>query len=255
VIRGTAIGGLLGMLPGTGPLIAAFASYMVERKLAKDPSRFGSGAIEGVAGPEAADNAAALTHFIPMLTLGIPAGATFALMLGALQIQGISTGPQVVTEHPDLFWGLIASMWIGNLMLLILNLPLVGVWIKLLQTPYRFLYPTILAFSCIGIFSVRNEPYDILIAVGAGAVGYVLRLWDCSPAPLILGLVLGPIMEENMRRSLILSRGDPTIFLTRPISLAILCLAAGLLALIALQQYRAKPSFVTQRILDQASED
>ncbi len=231
-IRGTLIGAALGVLPGTGPLIASFAAYGVERKLAKDPSRFGQGAIEGVAAPEAADNAAAFTHFIPMLTLGIPAGATFALMLGAMMIQGVQPGPQIMTQHPDLFWGLIASMWIGNLMLLVLNLPLVGIWIKLLQTPYRYLYPTILVFSCIGIYSVRNEPFDILIAAVTGLVGFVLRKWDCAPAPLILGLILGPIMEENLRRSLLLSRGDPTSFVTRPISLSILLFTVALVGLL-----------------------
>jgi TctA family transporter len=239
-LRGTLIGAALGVLPGTGPLIASFAAYGVERKLAKDPSRFGEGAIEGVAGPEAADNAAAFTHFIPMLTLGIPAGATFALMLGALLIQGIQPGPQIMAQHPDIFWGLIASMWIGNLMLLVLNLPLVGVWIKLLQTPYRFLYPTILVFSCIGVYSIRNEPFDIIIAAVTGLVGFALRKWNCAPAPLILGLILGPIMEENLRRSLLLSGGDPTIFVTRPISLSILLLAAALVALLALPSMKRR---------------
>ena len=229
ILRGTTIGGLLGMLPGTGPLISAFAAYAVEKKLSKTPERFGNGAIEGVAAPEAADNAAALTHFIPMLTLGIPAGATFALMLGALLIQGVTPGPQMMTERPELFWGLIASMWIGNFMLLILNLPLVGVWIKLLQTPYRFIYPMILLFSCIGVYSIENEPFDIVIAAGAGAVGYLFRKLDCPPAPLILGLILGPIEEENLRRALLISRGDPTVFLTRPISLGILILTVGVL--------------------------
>jgi TctA family transporter len=222
IIRGTLIGGALGILPGTGPLISSFASYVMEKRLARDKSRFGRGAIEGVAGPEAADNAAALTHFIPMLTLGIPAGTIFALMLGAMLIHGIEPGPQIMSEHPDLFWGLVASMWLGNLMLLVLNLPLVGIWIKLLGIPYRFLYPMILVFSCIGVYSIRNEPFDIMIAALAGAVGYLLRKLDCAPAPLILGLILGPMLEENLRRSMLISRGDPTVFVTRPISLFIL---------------------------------
>jgi TctA family transporter len=239
-LRGTAIGAALGMLPGTGPLIAAFAAYGVERKLAKDPSRFGQGAIEGVAGPEAADNASAFTHFIPMLTLGIPAGATFALLLGAMMLQGVQPGPELMSQHPDLFWGLIASMWIGNLMLLVLNLPLVGIWIKLLQIPYRFLYPTILVFSCIGVYSIRNEPLDIVIAAGTGLVGFMLRSWDCAPAPLILGLILGPIMEENLRRSLLLSGGNPSIFVERPISLSILLFTAALMAFLVLPALRRR---------------
>ena len=240
ILRGTCIGGALGILPGTGPLISSFASYVTERKLAKDPSRFGNGAIEGVAGPEAADNAAAFTHFIPMLTLGIPAGATFALMLGAMMIQGIPPGPQIMTQHPDLFWGLIASMWIGNLMLLVLNLPLVGVWIKLLETPYRFLYPMILVFSCIGVYSIRNEPFDIIIAAVTGAIGYGLRKLDCSPAPLILGLLLGPILEENLRRSLLISRGNPLVFVERPISLSIVLFTAALLVVLCLPALKRK---------------
>jgi len=240
ILRGTAIGGIFGIMPGTGPLISSFASYAVERKLAADPSRFGNGAIEGVAGPEAADNAAALTHFIPMLTLGIPAGATMALLLGAMLIQGIQPGPEVMTSHPDLFWGLIASMWLGNLMLLVINLPLVGIWIKLLQTPYRFLYPMILVFSCIGIYGIRNESFDIILAVITAAGGYVLRRLDCPPAPLILGLILGPILEENFRRSLLISRGDPTIFVMRPISLGIIILTIVLVVVLTLPALRRK---------------
>jgi putative tricarboxylic transport membrane protein len=244
ILRGTALGGTLGILPGTGPLISSFAAYVMEKKLAKDPSRFGNGAIEGVAGPEAADNAAALTHFIPMLTLGIPAGATFALMLGAMMIQGIPPGPQIMTQHPDLFWGLIASMWIGNLMLLVLNLPLVGVWIKLLETPYRFLYPMILVFSCIGVYSIRNEPFDIVIAAVTGGIGFVLRMLDCAPAPLILGLLLGPILEENLRRALLISRGDPMVFITRPISLSIIIFTIALLVVFSLPALKRKKAAI-----------
>lgn len=229
VLRGTALGGAFGVLPGTGPLISSFASYAIEKKLARQPSRFGEGAIEGVAAPEAAANAAAFTHFIPMLTLGIPAGATMALMLGALLIQGIPPGPQIITQHPDLFWGLIASMWIGNLMLLVLNLPLVGIWIKLLQTPYRFLYPLIIIWCLIGIYSERTETFDIMICAVVVFIGYWLEKLDCAPGPLILGLVLGPILEQNLRRSLLLSRGDPMIFLERPISLGLIILAAVIL--------------------------
>lgn len=233
-IRGTALGGVIGVIPGTGTLIASFCSYVVEKKVAKEPTRFGKGAIEGVAGPEAANNAAAFTHFIPMLALGIPGGATMALMLGALMVQGITPGPHVMTKHPDLFWGLIASMWVGNLMLLILNLPLVGIWIRLLQMPYRHLYPMILVFCCIGIYSVRQQPLDLMIAALVCVAGYALVKWDCEPASLIMGFVLGPILEENLRRSLIISRGDPTIFLYRPISLGLLLVGATLLVVFAL---------------------
>jgi TctA family transporter len=229
ILRGTALGGLFGILPGTGPLVCSFASYSLEKKLAKDPSRFGRGAIEGVAGPEAANNAAAITHFIPMLTLGIPAGAPMALMLGALTIQGISPGPQLMTEHADLFWGVVASMWIGNLMLLVLNLPLIGVWIRLLAIPYRMLYPAILVFCCIGVFSVSNSIFDVFLAAGFGVFGYVLLKCDCTPAPLILGFILGPILEENLRRALLISRGDPMIFIQRPISFTFLLISVAIL--------------------------
>jgi TctA family transporter len=231
ILRGTALGGALGVLPGTGPLLASFASYAMEKQIARDPSRFGQGAIEGVAGPEAANNASAMTHFIPMLTLGIPAGAAMALMLGALTIQGINPGPRVMTEHADLFWGVVASMWIGNMMLLVLNLPLVGLWVKLLTTPYRLLYPAILMFCCIGVYSVSSARFDVMLAAVAGLAGVVFRMLDCPPAPLVLGLVLGPLLEDNLRRSLLLSRGDPTVFVTQPVSLVMLLLTLALAAL------------------------
>ena len=240
ILRGTGLGSAFGILPGTGPLVASFGSYALETRLAKDPKRFGRGAIEGVAGPEAANNAAAFTHYIPMLTLGIPAGATMALMLGAMIIQGITPGPGVLTDHPDLFWGLIASMWIGNLMLLVLNLPLVGIWVRLLAIPYRFLYPMVLAFCCIGVFTVSNSSFNVRVAAIACAIGFVFRLLDCSPASLILGLVLGPLLEENFRRSMIISRGDPTIFLTRPISLFFLVLLVALLLLFSLPAFNQR---------------
>jgi putative tricarboxylic transport membrane protein len=219
IMRGTALGAFFGVLPGTGPSIASFSSYMVEKKLAKDPSRFGKGAIEGVAGPESANNADAQCKFIPTLTLGIPASATMALMLGALTIQGIAPGPQVMTQKPDLFWGLIASMWLGNLMLVILNLPLIGLWVSLLKVPYRLLFPAIMAFSCIGIYSVNNSAFDIYMTAIFGIIGFVWVKLECPPAPFLLGFVLGPLMEENLRRALLISRGDPSVFLTRPISL------------------------------------
>ena len=220
IARGTAVGSFFGALPGTGPAIAAFSAYMLEKKLAKDPSRFGKGAIEGVAAPEAANNAAAQTAFIPTLTLGIPGSAVMALMLGAMTIQGIAPGPQVMTQKPELFWGLIASMWLGNLMLIVLNLPLVGMWVKLLKVPYRWLFPSILMFVCVGNYSLNNSSMDIYLAAGLGIVGYLFLKLGCEPAPLILGFVLGPLMEENLRRAMLISRGDPTVFFTRPISLS-----------------------------------
>ena len=219
-VRGTAVGAFFGVLPGAGPALSSFATYMLEKKIARDPSRFGKGAIEGVAAPEAANNAAAQTAFIPMLTLGIPATATMALMLGALTLQGVATGPQVMHEKPDLFWGLIASMWIGNFLLVILNLPLVGLWVKLLTVPYRWLFPSIILFCCIGNFSVSNNPFDLYLCALIGVLGYVLVKLECEPAPLLLGYVLGPLLEENLRRALLIARGDPTVFFTRPISAA-----------------------------------
>jgi putative tricarboxylic transport membrane protein len=217
-VRGTAVGACFGVLPGTGPALSSFATYMLEKKIAREPSRFGRGAIEGVAAPEAANNAAAQTAFIPMLTLGIPATATMALMLAALTLQGIATGPQVMLEKPDLFWGLVASMWIGNLLLVILNLPLVGLWVKLLTVPYRWLFPSIILFCCIGNYSVNNNPFDVYLVALVGVLGYVLVKLECEPAPLLLGYVLGPLLEENLRRALLIARGDPTVFFTRPIS-------------------------------------
>jgi TctA family transporter len=240
ILRGTALGAAFGVLPGTGPLVSSFASYSLEKRLARDPSRFGNGAIEGVAGPEAANNAAALTHFIPMLTLGIPAGAAMALMLGALMIQGVTPGPQVMTDHPDLFWGVIASMWLGNGMLLVLNLPLIGVWIRLLRVRYRILYPAILVFCCIGVYSVNNSTFDVLLAGGLGLIGYLFAMLDCPPAPVILGFILGPILEVNLRRTLLISRGDFSVFVTRPISLGFLLLAVALLGAIALPALRRR---------------
>ena len=231
--RGTILGAALGILPGTGPLLASYASYAMEKRLAADPSRFGKGAIEGVAGPESANNAAALTHFIPMLTLGIPAGAAMALMLAALLIQGIQPGPQVLTKNPELFWGVIASMWIGNIMLLVLNLPLVGVWVKLLSMPRRYLYPAVLACCCIGVYSVTNSIFDLGVAAAFAVVGVLFKMLGCHPAPLMLGLVLGPVLEENFRRGLKLSGGDFSVFVTRPVSLGLLILTVVLVYLFA----------------------
>ncbi len=244
ILRGTGLGAIFGALPGTGPLVSSYAAYAIERHLARDPSRFGQGAIEGVAAPEAANNAAALTHFIPMLGLGIPAGPAMALLLGALTIQGITPGPQVMMQHADLFWGIVASMWIGNMMLLILNLPMVGLWIRLLTIPYRLLYPAILLFCCIGVYSVRNSPFDILLAAFFGFVGVLFKKFGCSPAPLILGLVLGPVLEDNFRRAMVISAGNPTIFLTRPIAAFFLLLAVALVIALSVAGVRRRNAAV-----------
>ena len=226
IARGTALGSILGILPGGGALLASFAAYMFEKKIAKPPRIFGEGDIRGVAAPESANNAGAQTSFIPMLTLGIPSNPTMALMIGALMIQGIAPGPQVMTERPELFWGLVASMWVGNLMLLVLNLPLIGLWVKLLAVPYRLLFPAIFVFCCIGVFTVDNKIFDIYVLAALSAVAYVLLKLDCEPAPLILGFILGPMMEEQMRRAMMINFGDVTIFFTRPLSAAFLIAAA-----------------------------
>lgn len=238
IIRGTGVGAFFGMLPGTGPSISAFSAYMLEKKIARDPDRFGRGAIEGVAAPEASNNAAAQTAFIPTLTLGIPGSATMALVLGALIIQGIQPGPQVMSSNPELFWGLIASMWIGNAMLVALNLPMVGLWVRLLTVPYRWLFPSIVMFCALGNYSLNNSPVDVYLCAGMGVLGYVLAKLECPPAPLILGYVLGPLMEENLRRALIISRGDPAVFVERPISLAFLVATALILAVMILPAMR-----------------
>lgn len=238
VLRGTGIGTVLGVLPGGGPSLGAFASYTLEKRLSREPSRFGRGAIEGVAAPESANNAAAQTSFIPLLTLGIPSNAVMALMIGAMMIHGITPGPQVITARPDLFWGVIASMWVGNLMLLLLNLPLIGLWVRVLRIPYRLLYPIILLFSCVGIYSLSNSTVDVALAAGFGVLGYVLTKLAFEPAPLLLGFVLGPMMEENLRRAMIMSRGDPTVFVTEPVSAGLLAAAAILLLLTILPAVR-----------------
>jgi TctA family transporter len=233
ILRGTTIGSILGILPGGGAALAAFGAYSVEKKSSKHSDEFGKGAIEGVAGPEAANNAAAQTSFIPLLTLGIPPNAVMALMVGAMTIHNIQPGPQVMTSNPTLFWGLIASMWIGNVMLILLNLPLIGIWVKLLQIPYRYLYPAILVFCCIGVYTVNNSIIDVYITASFGIIGYLFFKLGCEPAPLLLGFVLGPMMEENFRRALLLSRGDFTTFVTRPLSLGLL-IAAALLVIVVM---------------------
>jgi TctA family transporter len=234
ILRGTGIGSILGVLPGGGAPLAAFAAYSLEKKTSKHSAEFGKGAIEGVAGPESANNAASQTSFIPLLTLGIPPNAVMALMVGAMTIHNIQPGPQVMSSNPALFWGLIASMWIGNLMLIILNLPLIGVWVKMLTIPYRHLYPAILVFCCIGVYTVNNTNFDIFMTAIFGIAGYLFFKLGCEAPPLLLGFVLGPMMEENFRRALLLARGDFTVFFTRPLSLGLLVAAAALVVIVAL---------------------
>jgi len=234
IIRGTALGSFLGILPGGGAVLSSFSAYALEKKLSKTPERFGKGAIEGVAGPEAANNAGAQTSFIPMLTLGIPTNPVMALMVAAMMIHNIQPGPQVMTSNPTLFWGLIASMWVGNLLLVILNLPLIGLWIKLLSVPYRVLFPAILLFCCIGAYSINNNVFDVFMTIPFLVLGYLFKKFDCEPAPLLLGFVLGKLMEEYLRRALTISRGDPTVFFTRPLSATLLVIAAVLLLLVLL---------------------
>jgi TctA family transporter len=234
ILRGTILGSVLGILPGGGAALASFGAYSLEKKVSRYGHEFGKGAIEGVAAPESANNAAAQTSFIPLLTLGIPPNAVMALMVGAMTIHNIQPGPQVMTNNPALFWGLIASMWIGNLMLIILNLPLIGMWVKLLTIPYRHLYPAILVFCAIGVYSVNNTVFDIYLTAAFGVLGYIFNKLECETPPLLLGFVLGPMMEENFRRTLLLSRGDFTVFFTRPLSAGLLITAAILVALVCI---------------------
>jgi TctA family transporter len=225
VLRGTAIGSVLGILPGSGSILGAFAAYSIEKKVSKNRAQFGKGAIEGVAAPESANNAGAQTSFIPMLTLGIPSNPVMALMVGAMIIQGIQPGPSVITEQPALFWGIVVSMWIGNLFLLILNLPLIGLWVRMIMVPYRLLYPAILVFCAIGVFSLRNSQFDVYMMALFGILGYVFSKLGCEPAPMLLAFILGPLMEEFLRRAMLLSRGDPLVFIQRPISATLLGIA------------------------------
>ncbi len=245
ILRGTILGAFFGVLPGTGPAIASFSSYMVEKKVSNDPSQFGRGAIEGVAGPESANNADAQCKFIPMLTLGIPASGTMALMLGALMIHGIAPGPTVMTQRPDLFWGLIVSMWIGNLMLVVLNLPLIGLWVSLLKVPYRMLFPAIMTFSCIGIYSLNNSPFELYLTALFGLLGFLWMKLECSPVPLMLGFVLGPMMEENLRRAMLISRGNPLVFVTRPISLAFVIATVLIVIMMAMPALKKRRGDIT----------
>ncbi len=238
--RGTILGSLMGILPGGGAVIASFAAYTFEKKISKYPHKFGTGVIEGVAAPESANNAAAQTSFIPLLTLGIPPNAVMALMVGAMTIHGIVPGPQVMTKQPELFWGMIASMWLGNLMLVVINLPMIGLWVRLLRVPYRILAPSILVFCSIGVYSINNAPVDVIIAGVFGLVGYWLIKHDFEAAPALLGYVLGPLMEENLRRAMLIARGDVTVFVTRPISGGLLFVALVLLILAVLPTIRKR---------------
>ncbi len=240
ILRATGLGSALGILPGGGHVLASFASYSLEKKLSRNEAEFGKGAIEGVAGPESANNAAAQTSFIPLMTLGIPAHPVMALIIGAFIIHGITPGPNVIRDEPALFWGVIVSMWVGNLLLLILNLPLVGLWVRMLTIPYRVLFPAIITFACIGTYSIGSNAFDIYAIALLGLVGYVLVKLDCEPAPLLLGFVLGPLLEEHLRRAMIISRGDPMTFIERPISAALLAVAVIAIVLSLMPAIRRK---------------
>jgi putative tricarboxylic transport membrane protein len=240
MLRGTGLGALLGILPGGGAMLASFSSYALEKKVSKNSANFGKGAIEGVAAPESANNAGSQTSFIPMLTLGIPSNPVMALMIGAMIIQGIQPGPSVMTEQPALFWGIIVSMWVGNVMLLILNLPLIGLWVKMIQVPYHYLYPAILVFCAIGTFSLSNNTFDVYLMAVFGLLGYMFHKFGCEPAPMMLGFILGPMMEEFLRRALLLSKGDPLVLVTRPISAVMLGVAVVLLIIVLTPTLRKK---------------
>jgi len=238
VLRGTGVGTILGVLPGGGATLSAFSAYSVEKRMSKTPEKFGHGAIAGVAGPEAANNAGAQSSFIPLLTLGIPSNSIMAMMLGAMTIHGITPGPSVIQNQPGLFWGLVASMWIGNAMLLVINLPLIGLWVKLLQIPYRIMYPAILLFCCVGVYSVSNRGFDVALVILFGVLGYALRKAKCEPGPLLLGFVLGPLLETNLRRAMLLSQGDWLVFFERPISAVLLAVTALMLLTLILPTIR-----------------
>ncbi len=250
IIRGSLLGSFLGTLPGGGSILSAFSSYVLEKRISKHPERFGHGAIEGVAGPESANNAGAQTSFIPLLTLGIPSHPLMALMIGALMIQGITPGPNVVNDQPELFWGVIASMWIGNAMLIILNLPLVGIWVTMLKIPYRMLLPAIVAFSMVGVFTVSNSGFDVYVLAFFGLLGYLFSKVGCEPAPFLMGFVLGGLLEEYLRRALVFSHGNPSVFVTEPISAGLLAVAVVVLALITLPAIARKREEVFEEEMD-----
>ena len=239
-LRGTALGSALGILPGGGAMLSSFSAYSLEKKVSRNRKEFGKGAIEGVAAPESANNAGAQASFIPMLTLGIPSNPVMALMIGALIMHGIQPGPQVMTEQPALFWGLVASMWIGNLFLLVLNLPLIGLWVRMISVPYHFLYPAILVFCAIGVFSLSNTTFDVYLMALFGVLGYIFRKLDCEPAPMMLGFILGPMMEEYLRRALLISKGNAMVLLSRPISATLLIVSAVALVIVLLPALRKK---------------
>jgi len=238
VLRGTFLGSLLGILPGGGAVLASFSSYTLEKKISRSRAMFGKGAVEGVAGPESANNAGAQTSFIPLLTLGIPSTPVMAIMVGAMMIQGIAPGTALITERPNLFWGMIASMWIGNLMLVVINLPLIGLWVSLLRVPYRMLFPCIVILCCVGAYAISSSPFLVILMAGFAVLGYAFGKLGCEGAPFLLGFVLGPLMEENLRRSMVLSFGSPMIFVDRPISLVLLLMSAALVLMIVLPSFR-----------------
>jgi putative tricarboxylic transport membrane protein len=240
IVRGTVIGSALGILPGGGAMLASFAAYSIEKKVSSHRAEFGKGAIEGVAAPESANNAGAQTSFIPMLTLGIPSNPVMALMIGAMIIQGIQPGPAVMTEQPQLFWGIIASMWIGNFFLIVLNLPMIGMWVRMIMVPYHYLYPGILVFCAIGVFSLSNTTFDVFMMAGFGVFGYICSKVGAEPAPMLLGYIIGPMMEEYLRRSLLLSRSDPMVFLQRPISATMLVISVVAMGAVLLPSLRKK---------------
>jgi TctA family transporter len=240
VLRGTALGSFLGILPGGGAMLSSFAAYSLEKKVSRHSAEFGKGAIEGVAAPEAANNAGAQASFIPMLTLGIPSNPVMALMIGALILHGIQPGPSVMEEQPALFWGLVVSMWIGNLFLLVLNLPLIGLWVRMISVPYHLLFPAILVFCGIGVFSLMNTPFDVYLMALFGVLGYAFRKLGCEPAPMMLGFILGPMMEEYLRRALLITKGDATVFITRPISATLLVVSAVALVMVLLPALKEK---------------
>jgi TctA family transporter len=240
VLRGTALGSFLGILPGGGAMLSSFAAYSLEKKVSRHSAEFGKGAIEGVAGPESANNAGAQASFIPMLTLGIPSNPVMALMIGALILHGIQPGPSVMEEQPALFWGLVVSMWIGNLFLLVLNLPLIGLWVRMISVPYHLLFPAILVFCGIGVFSLMNTNFDVYLMALFGVLGYVFRKLGCEPAPMMLGFILGPMMEEYLRRALLITKGDATVFFTRPISATLLAMSAVALVVVLLPTLKRK---------------
>jgi TctA family transporter len=240
IFRGTALGSALGILPGGGAMLASFVSYSIEKKVSKNSAQFGKGAIEGVAAPEAANNAGAQTSFIPMLTLGIPSNPVMALMIGAMIIQGIQPGPSVISEQPALFWGIIASMWIGNFFLIVLNLPMIGLWVRMIMVPYHFLFPGILVFCAIGVFSLSNSEFDVLMMAGFGLFGYICAKLEMEPAPMLLGFIIGPMMEEYLRRALLLSQSDPLVFLQRPISATLLAIAVIAMTVVLMPNLRRK---------------